>query len=229
MEKPDGIMQGNRPEEVLFLFDPKNGRPRRVEAYHTTRAGISWPGLDSPGYFCIFGLKDERTFNGKKPLELLDEYEHPILDDFFERLVIRTKKNLCAMALANLGNYPGFDDSLRRFVNERKMDSLRPYDSSEFENLNHATVLINQKLREGSLIVPKETILARQLGSITPEDVREKPEERFYAVMALVRLIGSFEYYPWRKNSSNSVRFTNISSRSLKTKADDEEYIEFTS
>lgn len=217
MEKPDGIMQGDRPEEVLFRFDPKNGNPRQVEAYHTMRAGISWPGMDSPGYCCIFGLKDDRTFMGNKPLVLLDEFEKSILDEFFERLVIRTRKNMCAMTLANLENYPIFEDSLRRFVDKRKMEAHLPYDSSEFENLNHATVLINQKLHEGSLIIPKDTILGRQLGSITPDDVREKPEERFYAVMALARVIGSFEYYPWKKFRPGFVDFKNITSRGLRT------------
>jgi hypothetical protein len=228
MEIPDKIEPGNRPEEVVLVFHAKDGKPYRIDTYHTTRAGISWPGVDSPGYYCILGLKkDARTLSGKKPLVLLDEDEQSTLDRFFERLVIRDKKYLCDMAFANLEKNPGFENSLRRFVDERKMDALYPRDSSEFENINHATVLINQRLKDEGLVIPKDSILARQAGSMTPDDLKDRPEERFYAVMALFRVLGSFEYYPWRRNSRGEVVFLNFQNRVKKTKWDGG-YYEFT-
>jgi hypothetical protein len=86
-------------------------------------------------------------------------------------------------------------------------------DSSVFENLNYGIALIKQRIMDDDLVVPKETILGRQVGSITPDDLRERPEERFYSVMALVRVISSFEYYPWKKCRQDFVGFTNITSR----------------
>ena len=224
MEKPDRIEPGNRPEEVVLRYNAKEGRLPRIDTYHTIRAGVAWPGTDSPGYYCIFGLMDERTIFGKKPLVLLDEDEQSTLDKFFERLVIRTKKYLCEMAFADLENNPGFEGSLRRFVDERKMEAILPRDSSEFENVNYGTVLINQKLKDGELVILKNSILARQAGSMTPDDIKDRPEERFYAVMAMLRVLGSFEYYPWRRNCGGEVVFLNFQNRVKKTSWDDGYY-----
>ena len=220
MEKPDEIIQSSMPERVILVYHAKQGKARRVDAYHVIRAGISWPRPDSPGYYCIFGLKDERTFLNKKPLVLLDEDEQSTLDRFFERLVIRTKKYQCEMAFANLENNIGFESSLRRFVDERKMEALLPRDSSEFENVTYGTVLINQKLRNEELVIPKNSILARQVGSMTPDDLKDRPEERFYAVMAMLRVLGSFEYYPWRRNGRGEVLFLNFQNRNKKSNRD---------
>ena len=213
MEQPDNIECGNRPEEVVLTYAAGNGRPYRFDTFNTVRAGISWPGPETPGYYCIFGLKNISVPVRKKPLVLLNEGERAQLDDFFERYAIRTRKYLCSMAFANLEESPGFEDSLRRFRDERKMDVLMPYDSSEFEYAKFAVSLVNQRMRDGALAIPQNGIMGRQVGTMIPEDIKGATPDRFYAVLALFRVLGSFEYYPWSKGARNVVRFTNFIDR----------------
>jgi hypothetical protein len=222
VEKPDEIMKGDRANAVLFRYDARDGRPRRIDAYHVLRAGVSWPGADSPGYYCIFGLKDEPSLSGKNPLVLLDEGEHSLLEKFLERLVIRSNRYRCESIFVNLEENSGFEDSLRKFVKDRKLDPPRLLDSFIFENLGYGGALIRQRLKDDDLVMHKESILGRQVGSITPDDLRDRPEERFYAVMALTRVLGSFEHFPWRNRGTGPVGFTNILDRSRGTGPGDE-------
>ena len=189
------------------------GAHRRIDAYHVTRAGVSWPGADCPGYYCILGLKNEPSISQSPPVEILDEGEHSFLEKFLERVILRSNHYRCESVFANLEQHRGYLDSLRRFVRERKLDMPRLLDSSVFENLDYGVALIKQRIMDDELAVPKGCILGRQVGSITPDDLRERPEERFYAVMALSRVICSFEYYPWRKTRRGFVGFENIISR----------------
>ena len=213
LTRPDRIMEGDHPGEVLLQYEARDGRPRRVDAYHATRAGVSWPGADCPGYYCILGLKNEPSISQSPPIELLDEGELSILEKFYERMLLQGNRYRCESMFGNLEDNEGFLDSLRRFVRERKLAMPRLLDSSAFENLNFGIALIKQRLMDDELVVPKGSILGRQVGSITPDDLREQPEERFYAVMALARVIGSFEYYRWEKCRPGFVGFTNITSR----------------
>jgi hypothetical protein len=67
LPRPDRIMGGGHPGEVLLQYEARDGRPRRVDAYHATRAGVSWPGADCPGYYCILGLKNEPSISQSPP------------------------------------------------------------------------------------------------------------------------------------------------------------------
>lgn len=219
LTRPDRIMKGNHPGEVLLQYEARDGRPRRVDAYHATRAGVSWPGADCPGYYCILGLKNEPSISQSPPIELLDEGEHSILEKFYERMLLQSNRYRCERIFAKLEDNEGYLASLRRFIRERKLEMPRLLDSSVFENLNYGVALIKQRLLDDELVVPKGSILGRQVGSITPDDLRERTEERFYSVMALVRVISSFEYYPWKKCRPDSIGFTNITSRVRRTEA----------
>jgi hypothetical protein len=224
LTKPDRIMQGNHPGEVLLQYEARDGRPRRVESYHLTRAGVSWPGADCPGYYCIFGLKNAPSISQSPPIELLDEGEHSILEKFFEHMILQSNRYRCESMFANLEKREGYLDSLRRFVRERKLEMPRLLDSSVFENLNYGVALIKQRIIDDELVASKGSILGRQVGSITPDDLRERPEDRFYAVMALVRLLCSLEHYPWKKERTGFVGFTNIMYRTRGTKTNDQGY-----
>ena len=86
-------------------------------------------------------------------------------------------------------------------------------DSSEFENLDHSIALINQYQRNGALVIAKDTILGKQIRPMTPDDLMDKPEIRYYSVSALSRVLASFEIYPWKKSTIEFTGFSNIQQR----------------
>ena len=199
--------------DKINIVSKKPDEPKRVDTYLTPRAGVSWPSPNSPGYYCILGLKDEPTLTEKKPLVLLAEGQSELMEKFFERLSITANRLFCNRIFANLEHNKGFQDSLYKFVRQRKLFGIRPWDSSEFEDFHHGTSLIKQYKRHNALIISENTILLRQIQSMTPDDVREKFEERFYAVAALCRVLGSFEAWPWYKPGSGTAGFGNFEDR----------------
>jgi hypothetical protein len=60
---------------------------------------------------------------------------------------------------------------------------------------------------------------------MTPDDLKDSLEDQFYAVMGLIRVLCSFEYYPWRKRRTGIVGFANITSRSNGIKTYSEEHL----
>jgi len=158
-------------------------------------------------------LKKEPTLTDKKPLVLLAEGQHHPIEKFFERMTLSAKTLYCKRLFANTENNKGFEESLLKFVRERKIDNIRPWDSSQFEDFQHGVALISQYKTDHALEIPENTILGKQVRTMTPEDLKDKPEERFYAVMALIRVLGSFEYYPWQKNRGESFGFSNFKHR----------------
>jgi hypothetical protein len=199
---------------IVFHYPKKEGKPHRVDSYFQTRAGLSWPTANSPGYFCIFGLENNPALTtDERPLVLLAENESHLLGKFFERLTINAKRLFCEWLFANMEDNQGFVNSFRKFIRERKINGLRLRDSAEFEDFEHNIALIRQRRIDGVLSIPKDTILGKQIRSMTPDDLKDKPEERFYAVMALSRVLGSFEAFPWKKFSKPFTGFKNFQHR----------------
>jgi hypothetical protein len=200
-------------EKLIFQYSKEPGSMQRVDTYLTTRAGISWPSPNSPGYYCILGLKDESTLTEKRPLVLLAEGEDELMEKFFERLSVTANRLFCNRIFANLEHNKGFEDSLFKFVRQRKLEGIRPWDSSEFEDFDHGVSLIRQYKRNNALIISEKSILLTQIQSMTPDDLSEKFESRFYAVAALCRVLGSFEAYPWYSPRSGTISFGNFDDR----------------
>lgn len=200
-------------EKIIFQYPKEPGTLQRVDTYLTTRASVSWPSPNVPGYYCILGLKDEPTLTEKKPLVLLAEGQDELMEKFFERLAVTANRLFCNRIFANLKHNRGFEDSLYKFVRQRKLEGIRPWDSSEFEDFDHGVSLIRQYKRDNALIISEKSVLLRQIQSMTPDDLSEKFEERFYAVAALCRVLGSFEAYPWHKPAYGTVGFGNFDDR----------------
>ena len=198
-------------DEIVIQYPKTPGKLQRVDTYSITCAGLSWPSGNSQGYYCIFGLKKESTTRGKKPLVLLAEGQHHPMEKFFEKLTFYANRLYCERLFANNENEK-FEDSLRKFVRERKIDNIRLFDSSE--DFQHGTTLISQRKTDHALEIPENTILREQVRIMTPEDLKDKPEERFYAVMALCRVLSFFEFYPpGRNNGGGFTGFANFKDR----------------
>jgi len=188
-------------DQVIFLYPGGPGNSPKVVTYFSVRGAISWPTGKSPGYYCIFGLKDEPTLSEKRPLELLAEGEAKIMEKLFEKVALSGTRLFCERLFADLREEnEGFRKSFYRFVSERKIEGIYLSDSSEFENIEYGATLIKQWQYDNALKIGKDTILNDQLGKMTPEDLDNKAQERFYAVAAFIRVLKSFEAYPWRRS-----------------------------
>jgi hypothetical protein len=224
MEKKPKIFKDGY--KIIFQYQKKPGELQKIDEYLTIRVGVSWPTPNSPFYCCFLALKDEPTLTEKKLLELLDEGKSETMENFFERLTRNANRFLCELVVADFKNNKGFEDSLLKFVREKNIKDIRRYDSSEFEDFDHGISLIRQYKKDSALAIRENTILLRQLQAMTPDDAKEKFEERFYAVAALCRVLGSFENRRWRK-PSGPVRFSNFANRTRKGNTWDGSYQEF--
>ena len=204
----------------VCIVQTRPDNPPRTDRYLTVRTGISWPKANSPGYYCILGLADQRTLTEKKPLVLLAEGKNDLLEKFFEKLIVNANRLYSERVFANLEKNKGFEKSLYKFIRNRKTGSIRPWDSDEFEDFDHGISLINQYKQHRALRIPN-SILLRQLQSATPDDVN-KFEEQFYAVAALCRVLGSFEAYPWRRSEGENSGFTGFANIYDRAKNDGE-------
>jgi hypothetical protein len=211
MKKGVEIIKGDH-DETIIQYSEKPGEPKKIDVYLTTRAGISWPKADHPGYFCVIGLKDEPGITGKKPLVLLAEREHHHMERYFERLTINARRLYSENLFADLEHNQGFERSFRDFVRDRKVEGIRLIDSSEFEDFEHIVSLIRQKKKDGLLSIEEGTVLNNQIQSMTTDDLQDI-KKNFPAVAALCRVLGSYEFFPWQKPHSGFVGFSNIEDR----------------
>jgi hypothetical protein len=137
------------------------------------------------------------------------------MENYFKNLTFYTNRQNfnCERLFANIENNKGFEDSLLKYVREKKIYNIRLWDSSKFEDFQHGASLINQWKTDHALEIPADTLLGQQVRTMAPEDSNAKPEERFYAVMALIRVLGSFEHYPGRNNGGGFTGFANFKHR----------------
>jgi hypothetical protein len=201
----------DRDEVIIITRIP--GQPKIIDIYLDVRAGLTWPTHNHPGYLCIVGLKDEPTLSDKKPLVLLAEGQDEPMEKLFEKLTAKVKRFYCERIFANLENNESYQQSLYKFVRNRKLDGIRLLDSSQFEEFEHNAALIKQYRRDNALEIPNGTDMRNQLRSIELDDLKQGFEERYYAIMALGRLLGSYEVYQWRRPYYGFSGFSNIVDR----------------
>jgi len=187
---------------VIFYYppDPQRKNPARTIVYLTIRGAISWPVGKAPFYYCIFGMRYEPTLTEKRPLVLLAEGEEPqSMGRFFEKLTSHPIQPCCERLFADLREEnEGYKRDLYRFVRDRNIEGIRLSDSSEFDNIEYGVRLIKQWRDDNALEIPEDTILRKQLKEMELDDLKDKVEERFYAVAALSRLLISFKGYAYR-------------------------------
>lgn len=204
----------------LFLVYPfQAGYAQRVDEYVDVRAGLSWPTTVSPGYICIFGL--QKVPSDKWPLVLFSEGESKNLDTLFALYASCTKKTYCPRAFAQTGENrgAGFANSLRQFRVDGDVDFPLPSDSSKFDDPDYGISLIKRWEKDQALAISDppivgKTILIKQLRSVKVDDATDRFEVRFYAVAALIRILGSLEEWPYRDARYETFEFANLKNRS---------------
>jgi hypothetical protein len=179
---------------VIHLKDPKE-MPFSVDRMI---GGISWPGAESPGYYCILG-QYRQIKKSRRPVILLREVESETLNGLFEPLVEDAQKLQCSRFFAdtNQGGESGRTDFIRagdEYLAQRG-SSARVYPSMAMD-WQVAIFKIQQWAQDGCFTIPKESTLGRQLGAMTKESLKEDRRADFYAVNALANLLREFESPP---------------------------------
>jgi len=165
------------------------------------RCGIIWTGPHNPYYYAIFGLLDEATLGGPKPLCLLAEAVIQIQDVFHTNLLATCNKWGCSGLYADTRQDSHFN-ALYDFVRLKNIKGLSLLDSSDFTSFEQSKAPVELRLKYGSLRIPAKTKLDEQMQVFDPTHLKDqviKPEERFYAVYALAQVVCSYEFYPWAK------------------------------
>ncbi len=156
------------------------------------RGGFMFPTAESPAYFCIIGQLLERNSKFKHPCILLSETEAALPEQFYKKLSNEARKLLCWIFFCDYtdSNYE-FRVSLMKYLRKRDLSRISiasPYIGDWLNGL----LGIRQYSEDGVLKIPKDSIIARQLGQMTPGDQQESQRSRFFAVDALRCVLGSF-------------------------------------
>ena len=157
------------------------------------RGGLMLPTAESPAYFCILGQLLERNSKFKHPCILLSETEAALPEQFYKKLSNEARKLLCWTFFCDYtdSNYE-FRVSLSKYLRKRDLSRISiklPYIGDWVNGI----LTIRQSSEDGVLKIPKDSIMGRQLGQMTPGDQQESQRGRFYAVDALRCVLGSFE------------------------------------
>lgn len=177
-------------------------KPARIDVFLTTRGSIIWPTASNPGYCAIYGLLEAPTLTERKPLVLLCERQGNYLDKFFERLVERAQFWFCELLFAELGgDCEGYETSLYRFFQSRKVTGIRVYNVPEqVSSLEYCVNLIKQYKKDGALKILPTSTVGEQIQKIKLDDLKDL-QEGFFGIQALNQILVSFEVYTWTKPS----------------------------
>jgi hypothetical protein len=173
--------------EVRFEDDSEKVVPLSV-----IRGGIAWPSPSSPTYGCIVGRCTHVNANLKEPLVLLVEHEADLPRDLFNRLREDARKLFCNQFYTeiNEANFEYYNQFIR-FMGQRII-----LDQPDILDWQPGVLRIREYSKADALIIPKDTILHRQLSKMTRKDQQDSERQTFYAVGALCCLIGSFDIQP---------------------------------
>jgi len=183
---------------ISVLFDGEE----RWTSFETICGGLSWPFAASPGYFCLLGQYSEKNTKAKKPVFLLDELEADLSEDFFYNLPDSLYKRLAASAgrLFCQKFYPDlwtkdnqdFYASFEEFQRKESLAKIR-LENPPVTNWGTGLQIVRQWENDGSLSIPKDSVIGSELGKIIfPDDHVDARRPSFPAVSALCNVIGAF-------------------------------------
>ena len=172
--------------------------------YVDRRCAVTWPGPESAGYYCIFGLLDEPTAYGEKPLVLLGEGSDPARDKFYDMVTGACHRWHAQWVFADTGNKLALLClSFSNRLKSRNHGDIQLIDAGEYSSFDAARPIIDAMSRKKLLRITPKGIMWNEIAAITPADMhitdRRLPEHMFPAVNALNHIVTGYEVYPWRK------------------------------
>jgi len=162
--------------------------------------GLSWPTDKSPAYFCVFGQRlkggRKRQKNKKAKIEFIAEHqgESLSLKQLFLKMTDFTKRFYCETYYTVTGDlYEGYAETFEDYFENKKLDLYPALDDAPFsDNFLFGVQLIDLWREQGTINIPEDTILYRQLREISSDDLGNDPELIFYAINALRFVVGTY-------------------------------------
>jgi hypothetical protein len=182
----------------------EDGSTRKIK-YSGIRAGLCWPTIASPGYFCILGEewrnvdKDEiRKNRGKLHLLAESESNSLSLNDLFSMLTEATEKLCCGYVhfeQEEEGKRSGFESAFWEYTREHDIKSSILSPAPYSDNMILGTSWIQDWSKAGLLNIQEHAIVFEQLKKISKADLEDQPEKKFYAVNGLRYAVSAFQEY----------------------------------
>jgi hypothetical protein len=176
--------------------------------FEDRRAGLTFPTVKSPGYFCIFGLQSVVTHRDKRPLELLAEGSFTDQDKFFASLTRHMRLMRCPVVYGDCSKaFQSNEVEFEKYVNRNGVRNINLYDASEFDGFESsyagfeaARAPMDEHGKKGLLDISEKSQLREELRAIDEDDFKlQKPWEKFPAVNAFNHVIMSYVISPWVK------------------------------
>ena len=123
---------------------------------------------------------------------LLAEHEADLPRDLFNQLREDARKLFCNQFYTeiNEANFEYYNQFIR-FMGQRII-----LDQPDILDWQVGVLRIRENSKADALIIPKDTILHRQLSKMTRKDQHDSKRQTFYAAGALCNCIGSFDIKP---------------------------------
>ena len=180
---------------ITLKLESEDGKIAEI-CFSCIRGGITWPILDYPGYYCVFGL-----LNGAKPgdpssLLFLREGEKSLLEELTEA-VINDAKDLRFSDIFTDQMKPEFQGMGNSFIKSiRKIRNLRDLRLRHVpfaEDFHLGRDLIRRWGKNGALKIPEDSILYKSMVNPAPEKNLPGEDPSLYPVNALRYVALAFE------------------------------------
>lgn len=188
-------------------------RDDKVEilTFRGVRCGLHWPSASSPGFYTLVGESVKSGIVGGYSLRVLREGEDQIPSKLYEKLSDDLGSFGARDIFADMERFKDYVLDIIAFKKEqrpRQAIYLKP--APFYQDFSHGIFTIREWVKKDALVIPKESVIYNQLKGITSQDLKDSPEEKFFAVDALRHAVGSFkvqnfgplEDSRWRPRSS---------------------------
>lgn len=161
-------------------------------------AGIAWPTIIAPAYFCIFAQKEKENKFGKKPLIQVFELEN--LDDSIDRFFKEVKE---ASNRFGVDMIFGNAEESAFYEKAKSFDLFIPEKLTGMDNFSYGLTIITTWSRAHAIKTMKDSILRSQLSSLRESELKEAPE-KYNAINGLRYLVTGFDDKEDGRPSSDS-------------------------
>lgn len=172
-----------------------DGRKNEILAFKGIRCGLSWPGPNAPGFYILIGQSMRAGVHGEYPLAILREGLDQIPSELYEKIANDAGAFMAEDIYTDISEgFKGYVLDFWNFKKEKRPRQRLFLRSGPFyQDFSHGVFTIKGWVKKNALVIPEGSLVYEQLKNMTGKDLKENPEEKFYAVNALRFAIGAFE------------------------------------
>lgn len=168
----------------MIQFHYSNGG---TEIFTRVNAGLAWPTIEAPAYFCIFAQKEKENPSGKRPLVQVFELEdvEGSIDSFFKKvkgIAERYKVYLIYTDVEDSAFFEKFSSNYYYLLQK----------TTGAQDFLYGLEVIKAWSKLGGIETMEDSILRSQLSSLRETELKEAPG-KFNGVNALRYCVGGFD------------------------------------